>query len=150
MRTIDLTPLYKSAIGFDRFANLMDEAMRVEQGGYPPYNIELVEEDRYRITMAVAGFSAAELDLEVEGDTLRIEGTKTRGEDSRKFLHQGIAERNFKRRFRLADHVKVVNADMQDGLLHVELVREVPEALKPRKISIGDNRTPEVLEAKAS
>ncbi|ADN74904.1 heat shock protein Hsp20 [Ferrimonas balearica DSM 9799] len=149
MRTIDLTPLYKSAIGFDRFAKVMDEAMRAEQGGFPPYNIELVEQDKYRITMAVAGFSQDELDIEVEGDTLRIEGTKAKGDAPRQFLHQGIAERNFKRRFRLADHVKVVGADLQNGLLHVELEREIPEALKPRKISIGDS-APKVIEAKAS
>ncbi|MBY5993526.1 Hsp20 family protein [Ferrimonas balearica] len=149
MRTIDLTPLYKSAIGFDRFAKVMDEAMRVEQGGFPPYNIELVEQDKYRISMAVAGFTQEELDIEVEGDTLRIEGTKAKADEPRQFLHQGIAERNFKRRFRLADHVKVVGADLQNGLLHVELERELPEALKPRKISIGDTQA-RVIEAKAS
>ncbi|MBY5922902.1 Hsp20 family protein [Ferrimonas balearica] len=149
MRTIDLTPLYKSAIGFDRFAKVMDEAMRVEQGGFPPYNIELVEQDKYRITMAVAGFSQDELDIEIEGDTLRIEGTKAKSDAARQFLHQGIAERNFKRRFRLADHVKVVGADLQNGLLHVELEREIPEALKPRKITIGGSE-PRVIEAKAS
>ncbi|WP_028116893.1 Hsp20 family protein [Ferrimonas senticii] len=145
MRTFDLSPLYKSAIGFDRFANVMDEAMRIEQNGFPPYNIELVEQDRYRITMAVAGFTEDELDIEVEGDTLRVEGNRSKGESERKFLHQGIAERNFKRRFRLADHVKVLDAQLQNGLLNIELVREVPEAMKPRKINIGQR----VLEANA-
>ncbi|SHH76182.1 Hsp20 family protein [Ferrimonas marina] len=146
MRTFDLTPLYKSAIGFDRFAQVMDDAMRNEQNSFPPYNIELVKEDHYRITMAVAGFAQSELDIEVEGDTLRVEGRKAKREDSRKFLHQGIAERNFKRRFRLAEHVKVLSADVEHGMLNIELIREVPEAMKPRKITIGDR----VLEAKAS
>ncbi|QIZ75651.1 Hsp20 family protein [Ferrimonas lipolytica] len=137
MRTFDLTPLYKSAIGFDRFAQVMDEAMRTEQSGFPPYNIELVKDDHYRITMAVAGFSEADLDIEVEGETLRVEGRRDKGEVERKFLHQGIAERNFKRRFRLADHVKVMDAQLENGLLNIDLVREVPEAMKPRKINIG-------------
>lgn len=137
MRSFDLAPLYKSAIGFERFAKLMDEAQRSEnQNGYPPYNIELVEENHYRITMAVAGFADHELAIEVEGDTLRIDGTKAKTEQSRHFLHQGIAERNFKRRFKLADHVQVSNANMEHGLLHVDLVQEIPEAMKPKKIAI--------------
>lgn len=137
MRSFDFAPLYKSAIGFERFAKLMDEAQRAENhNGYPPYNIELVEENHYRITMAVAGFGDHELDIEVEGDTLRIEGTKTKGDVERHYLHQGIAERNFKRRFKLADHVRVSDAQMENGLLHVDLVREIPEAMKPRKITI--------------
>ncbi len=147
MRTFDLSPLYKSAIGFDRFAKVMDEAMRHEQNGFPPYNIELVQEDQYRITMAVAGFAEEELDIEVEGDTLTVVGNKAKSEESRKFLHQGIAERNFKRNFRLAEHVEVRGAKLENGLLNIELVRTVPEAMKPRKISIGNER---VLEAKAS
>ncbi|TKB50717.1 Hsp20 family protein [Ferrimonas aestuarii] len=138
MRTIDFAPLYKTAIGFERFAKLMDEAQRAENhNGYPPYNIELLDENNYRITMAVAGFSDSELEIEVEGDTLRIDGTKAKNTEERKFHYQGIAERNFKRRFKLADHVKVHNASMENGLLHVDLVREVPEAMKPKKIAIS-------------
>lgn len=140
MRNFDLTPLYKSAIGFDRFANMIDEAMRQDtQPGYPPYNIELVDENQYRITMAVAGFANDELDLEVEGETLKITGNKRKDADQqqRHFLHQGIAERSFERRFRLADHVKVVSASLENGLLHIGLEREIPEALKPRKIEIN-------------
>ncbi|GAA4877099.1 Hsp20 family protein [Ferrimonas pelagia] len=147
MRTLDLTPLYRSAIGFDRFAQLMDEANRNEQQGFPPYNIELMEENQYRITMAVAGFAEADIDIEVEGDTLRIEGRVERSEQKRQFLHQGIAERSFKRRFRLADHVKVHSADLTNGLLSIDLIREIPETLKPRKIQIGGAQ---VLQAKAS
>ncbi len=139
MRTFDLSPLYKSAIGFDRFATVMDEALRTDQNGFPPYNIELIAQDRYRITMAVAGFAEADLDIEVEGDTLRVDGHREKNTEERKFLHQGIAERSFKRRFRLADHVKVLDAQLSHGLLNIDLVREVPEAAKPRKISIGQN-----------
>lgn len=146
MRTFDLSPLYRSAIGFDRFANLLDEATRQDtQPGYPPYNIELVDENQYRITMAVAGFAEEELELEVEGEMLKVSGNKRKTEDAkqRQFLHQGIAERSFERRFRLADHVKVISANLENGLLHIGLEREIPEALRPRKISINtdnDNR----------
>lgn len=142
MREFDLTPLYRSAIGFDRMANLIDNISRAEQGQstYPPYNIELTGEDTYRITMAVAGFTDAELNIEVKQNNLTVTGKKTTEKDSRQFLHQGIAARNFERRFQLADYVRVDNASMENGLLHVELVREVPDAMKPRKISI--NTTP--------
>ncbi len=142
MKTFDLTPLYKSAIGFDRFANLLDEAKRTEvQNTYPPYNIELTGENAYRITMAVAGFTDAELDIEIEADTLTIKGQRGKIDTSQQFLHQGIAARNFERRFKLADHVRVQNANLEHGLLHVDLVREVPEVLKPRKIQINNPDT---------
>lgn len=152
MRTFDFTPLYRSAIGFDRLANLFDDALRADaQPSYPPYNIELVGEDKYQITMAVAGFDRSEIDIETERDTLKIAGRKQREETPRNFLHRGIATRNFEHTFRLADHVRVVGAKMDNGLLNIELVREVPEALKPRKIAIdGVAGNVQVLEQKAA
>jgi len=138
MRTYDFSPLYRSAIGFDRLAQLFDQAQRADgQPSYPPYNIELVEENRYRITMAVAGFSRAELDIETERDTLTIVGRKQKDENARTFLHRGIAARDFEQRFQLADHVKVVSAQLDNGLLNIELAREIPETMKPRKVTIG-------------
>ncbi|MGV3655527.1 MAG: Hsp20 family protein [Noviherbaspirillum sp.] len=141
MRTFDFSPLYRSAIGFDRVAQMFDDAMRNDaQPSYPPYNIELVTEDKYLITMAVAGFSRPELEIETERDTLKVVGRKTKEEGERKFLHRGIAARDFEHRFRLADHVRVVGAKLDNGLLTIELVREIPEAYKPRRIAIdGDN-----------
>jgi molecular chaperone IbpA len=151
MHTYDFTPLYRSAIGFDRLVRLFDEAQRLDtQPGYPPYNIELVSEDKYAITMAVAGFDRSELEIEVEGGALKIVGRKQKDEQQRKFLHRGIAARDFERRFQLADHVKVVSAELSNGLLNIELVREVPEALKPRKIEIGTSENVQVLERKAA
>ena len=147
MRTYDFAPLYRSAIGFDRLANYFDEAQRADaQPSYPPYNIELVSEDRYQIAMAVAGFDRSELDIESENDTLKIIGRKRREEGQRTFLHRGIAARDFEHSFRLADHVRVLSAKLEKGLLHIELVREVPEALKPRKISIDSSENVHVLE----
>ena len=138
MTTFDFTPLYRSAIGFDRLASLMDDAMRTDnQPSYPPYNVELVDENSYRITMAVAGFSDNEIEIETEGDTLTVSAKKVPEEKERTYLHQGIAARSFERRFNLADHVKVAGANLENGLLHIELVREIPEAMKPRKIEIG-------------
>lgn len=141
MRTSqDFSPLYRSFIGFDHLAGLIDQASRADkQSSYPPYNVELLAEDKYRITMAVAGFSEQDIDIESKQNTLIIIGTKASDENktSRKFLHQGIAERNFERKFQLGDHVKVIGAFMKDGLLHVDLEREIPEALKPRKIAIN-------------
>ncbi|SDV49322.1 Hsp20 family protein [Chitinasiproducens palmae] len=133
MRTFDFSPLYRSAIGFDRLARLLDDA----QPSYPPYNIELVEENQYRITMAVAGFDRSELEIETERDTLKIVGRRKKDDANTTFLHRGIAERDFEHRFQLADHLKVVSAQLENGLLSISLVREVPEALKPRKIEIG-------------
>ncbi len=148
MRTsTDFSPLYRSFIGFDHLAGLIDKASRADkQSSYPPYNVELLAEDQYRITMAVAGFSEEDIDIESKDNSLIIVGTKNIGTNkasddkttnSRKFLHQGIAERNFERKFQLGDHVKVIGAFMENGLLHVDLQREIPEALKPRKIAIN-------------
>ena len=145
MRTSkDFSPLYRSFIGFDHLANLIDKASLSEkQSSYPPYNIELISEDQYRITMAVAGFAEEELDIESKQNTLVITGTKaelnagSNEQSPRKFLHQGIAERNFERKFQIGDHVKVIGAFIKDGLLNIDLEREVPEALKPRKIAIN-------------
>ncbi len=141
MRTsTDFSPLYRSFIGFDHLAGLIDKASRADkQSSYPPYNVELLAEDRYRITMAIAGFAEEELDIESKQNTLVVTGTKAGNADKteRKFLHQGIAERNFERKFQLGDHVKVIGAFMEHGLLHIDLEREIPEALKPRKIAIN-------------
>ena len=142
----DFSPLYRSFIGFDHLAGLIDKASRADkQSSYPPYNIELLAEDKYRITMAVAGFSQEDIDIESKENSLIIIGTKqasTAAKDEantkpRQFLHQGIAERNFERKFQLGEHVKVIGAFMENGLLHVDLEREIPEALKPRKIAIN-------------
>jgi len=144
MRTsTDFSPLYRSFIGFDHLAGLIDKASQAEkQSSYPPYNVELLAEDKYRITMAVAGFSEQDIDIESKDNSLIIIGTKVTDTNKakqtpRKFLHQGIAERNFERKFQLGEHVKVIGAFMKDGLLHVDLQREIPEALKPRKIAIN-------------
>ncbi|MFT4937611.1 MAG: molecular chaperone IbpA [Paraglaciecola sp.] len=147
MRNIDLSPLYRSFIGFDHLASMIDTASRNEkQSTYPPYNIELLAEDKYRITMAVAGFAKDEVSIEVRENTLQVIGTKPAKsaddnsvkEQERKFLHKGISERNFERKFQLGDHVKVLAADMENGLLHVDLERVVPEEKKPRRIEIGN------------
>lgn len=135
MRTFDLTPLYRSAIGFDRLASLLEQ--RAEPS-YPPYNIELVSEDNYRIVMALAGFTRDEVEIVTERDTLHVTGRKQKDETQRTFLHRGIAARDFEQRFQLANHVKVTAASFDNGMLTIELVREVPEAFKPRKIAIGD------------
>lgn len=140
MRNIDLSPLYRSFIGFDHLASMIDTASRNEkQSTYPPYNIELLAEDKYRITMAVAGFSKEQVTIEVQENTLLVTGTKpgVEKEEERKFLHKGISERNFERKFQLGDHVKVLAADLENGLLHIDLERVIPEAKKPRKIEIG-------------
>jgi molecular chaperone IbpA len=147
MRTsTDFSPLYRSFIGVDHLAALIDKASRNDkQSSYPPYNVELLAEDQYRITMAVAGFSEQDIDIESKDNNLIIIGTKvtkpstdtSENQTPRKFLHQGIAERNFERKFQLGEHVKVIGAFMENGLLHVDLKREVPEALKPRKIAIN-------------
>lgn len=140
MRNIDLSPLYRSFIGFDHLATMIDAASRNEkQTSYPPYNIELLAEDKYRITMAVAGFSRDQIAIEVQENTLKVSGNKDTKEQEQKFLHKGISERNFERKFQLGDHVKVLAADMENGLLHIDLERVIPEAKKPRKIEIGSN-----------
>ncbi|NQZ80987.1 MAG: Hsp20 family protein [Colwellia sp.] len=141
MRTsTDFSPLYRSFIGFDHLAGLIDKASRADkQSSYPPYNVELLAEDQYRITMAIAGFADEELEIESKQNTLVITGTKANNnqKSNRKFLHQGIAERNFERKFQLGEHVKVIGAFMENGLLNIDLEREIPEALKPRKIAIN-------------
>lgn len=139
MRNIDLSPLYRSFIGFDHLASMIDAASRNEkQASYPPYNIELLDEDKYRITMAIAGFSKEEINIEVQENHLNVTGNKgEKSETDRKYLHKGISERNFERKFQLGDHVKVLAADIQNGLLHIDLERLIPEAKKPRRIEIG-------------
>lgn len=134
--TIDFSPLYQSAIGFDRMASLLDSVARDSKPSFPPYNIELVEENRYRITMAVAGFREDELEITSEQNTLLITGQQDATDGNPNFLYQGIAARNFERRFQLAEHVKVSGARLENGLLHVELEREIPETMKPRRIEI--------------
>ncbi len=138
MTTFDFTPLFRTSVGFDRLASMLNSAHRPEQiGGYPPYNIESRGENSYRITMAVAGFSEDELNISTELNQLTVSGEKTEesAEDGN-FLYRGIATRSFERRFNLADHVKVIGAALNNGLLHIELERELPEVMKPRKIEI--------------
>lgn len=136
MRTLDLSPLYRTGVGFDRLVRLLD--MNIQQdSGYPPYNIEAVEENAYEISIAVAGFSESELDIVSENNTLTVSGKKESDGVERSYLHQGIAYRSFERRFQLADYVKVVAAKLENGLLQISLEREVPDAMKPRKIEIG-------------
>ncbi|MFQ1969889.1 Hsp20 family protein [Aeromonas veronii] len=136
MRSIDFSPLYRSAIGFDRLANLIESAASNDNAGYPPYNIEQLGDNDYRISMAVAGFTQEELELSFQENLLTVKGNK-QADTGRNYLYQGIAERGFERRFQLADYVRVKGADLKNGLLHIELVREVPEAMKPRKIEIN-------------
>jgi molecular chaperone IbpA len=141
MTTFDLSPLYRSAIGFERLANLLSTASRPEQGpSFPPYNIEVTGEDNYRITMAVAGFAEADLEITSEQNKLTVVGRRLSGDDEREYLYRGIAERSFERRFQLADHVRVTGARMENGLLHIELLRELPEAMKPHTIAIGTGK----------
>lgn len=140
MNTIDLSPLYRSTIGFDRLGALLDTALRTDQSsaGYPPYNIEVTGENRYGITLAVAGFDQSELDIQTERGVLTVRGKKSdEGKEDRKYLHQGIATRAFERKFSLADHVEVIGAQLNNGLLTISLVKEVPEAMKPKSIAIN-------------
>lgn len=138
MSSADLSPLYRTLIGFDRISNLLDNAARLDAApGYPPFNIERTSEDGFRIELAVAGFGPEELSVDFKENTLTVAGAKSPAGDKRQFLHRGIAERNFERRFSLADYVRVAEARLENGLLQIDLVRELPEALKPRKIEIG-------------
>ena len=139
MRTFDLAPLYRSTVGFDRLASILDQVTSAadQQNTYPPYNIEKTGENAYRITLAVAGFSDDELTIEAKEGQLVVTGRKGETEDKATVLHRGIATRAFERRFQLADHVRAVEAVTANGLLHIDLAREVPEALKPRKIEIS-------------
>ncbi|MGO4914127.1 Hsp20 family protein [Pseudogemmobacter sp. W21_MBD1_M6] len=139
MRNFDLTPLYRATVGFDQIADLMDRVLTndVSQNTYPPYNIEKTADDAYRISLAVAGFSDDDLSIEVRESSLIVSGAKARDDTPRAYLHRGIATRAFERRFQLADHVRVTGATHADGMLNIDLVREVPEALKPRRIEIA-------------
>jgi len=152
MRTFDLTPFYRSTVGFDRLFNLLDQtAGDAAAPGYPPYNIERTGENDYRITVAVAGFADSELSIEAKENTLTIKGEKQQAKEqnSGEVLYQGIAARAFERQFQLADHVQVKGANLENGLLHVDLVREIPEAKKPRQIAINGKKA-KVVEAKAA
>ncbi len=153
MRTFDLSPLYRSTIGFDHLANMLDNMSGVDRdsGNYPPFNIELLDENKYRLSMAVAGFGKDEINIEVKENVLVVKGQTKADGDETEYLHRGIATRNFERRFQLADHVQVNEAEMKNGLLHVELVRELPEAMKPRTIAIstGDSE-PKLIESEAA
>ena len=137
MRTIDLTPLYRSVVGFDRLAALMDAASTEAATGYPPYNIERTDENAYRIEIAVAGFKSEDLAIEVKENLLTVQGRKVANDEAKRYLHRGLAERNFERKFQLADYVVVSDANLADGLLSISLKRELPEALKPRRIEIS-------------
>jgi molecular chaperone IbpA len=153
MRNFDPTPLFRASVGFDRMADLMDRVLTADpvQPTYPPYNIEKTDENAYRITIAVAGFAADELAVEVKENLLVVSARKAESEGERTFLHRGIATRAFERRFHLADHMRISGATHADGMLHIDLVREIPEALKPRRIEIA-RATPsaEMLEASAA
>ena len=152
MDRFDFSSLFRSTIGFDRLTRLVDAATRVDNAAlaYPPYNIEKTGEDAYRLTMAVAGFSPEEVDVTVQENSLLVTGkAKKDGEESR-YLHRGIARRTFERRFSLADHIKVVGATLQNGMLHVDLVHEVPEAAKPRKIQIGSGEPQQLTQKQAA
>jgi molecular chaperone IbpA len=142
MRTIDFSPLYRSVVGFDRLASLLETAAADAATGYPPYNIERTDENAYRIDIAVAGFRPDELDVEVKENLLTVTGRKTANDESKQFLHRGLAERNFERRFQLADYVIVSDANLADGLLSISLKRELPEALKPRSVPINTSAQP--------
>ena len=149
MRTMDLNPLYRTIVGFDRLANMMDTASKLEGGsGYPPYNIEQTGENAFVIELAVAGFSEDDLSIEVQENVLTVSGKRERAEDenARTFLHRGIAERSFERRFHLADHVQVRDAELKNGMLTIKLEREVPEAKKPRQIAINGKSGAKVIE----
>jgi molecular chaperone IbpA len=153
MRHFDLSPLYRSTIGFDRLGSLLDTlgAFEGDTPSYPPYNIERVGENDYRISMAVAGFGENELTIEVKENTLSIRGEKQAEAEQTTFLHRGIAARSFERRFQLADHVVVKSAGLENGLLHVDLVREIPEAMKPRTIPIETKTDePKVIDSRAA
>ncbi len=154
MRSFDLTPLFRSSVGYDRLSRLMDSALRLDdaQLAYPPYNIEQGGEDSYRIIMAVAGFTDAELTITAQENQLVVSGKPAKDEAPKTYLHRGIAGRAFERRFELADHIRVTGAELVNGLLHIDLKREVPEAMKPRTINIasGAKSQPQVIENKAA
>ncbi|MFM1960313.1 MAG: hypothetical protein RL588_1830 [Pseudomonadota bacterium] len=150
MRTIDFSPLYRSVVGFDRLAQLLETASVDQATGYPPYNIERTDENAYRIEIAVAGFRPEELNIEVKENLLTVQGRKAANDAERRFLHRGLAERDFERRFQLADYVVVTEARLADGLLSISLRRELPEALKPRRIEIATTSAPLIEGEKAA
>jgi len=152
MDAFDFSPLFRSTIGFDRLARLFDTASQLDNtaSSYPPYNIEKTGENAYRVTMAVAGFGAEDLDITSKEGSLVVTGKARKDDDGSRYLHRGLARRAFERRFQLADHIRVVGASLDNGLLHVDLVREVPEALKPRKIEITTGAGAKVLEQQAA
>ena len=154
MRTFDFSPLFRSTIGFDGMANLLESALRADEGApsYPPYNIEKTGENAYRLSMAVAGFGEEDITITAQDNTLVVSGKLAKSDEDRKFLYRGIAGRAFERRFELAEHIRVAGASLVNGLLHVELVKEVPEAMKPRTIKIqsSNGKQPTVLEGKAA
>ncbi|MFT4671417.1 MAG: molecular chaperone IbpA [Pseudohongiellaceae bacterium] len=139
MRNFDFSPLYRTTVGFDHLSTLLDSVNRADSGanGYPPYNIELLDTDQYQISMAVAGFAEAELNIQTEKNTLLVKGVHQAEAERKNFLHRGIAARNFERRFQLADHVEVTSARLTNGLLYIELLRKIPDAMQPKNIPIG-------------
>ena len=149
MRTFDLAPLWRSTVGFDHLFDLLDQSSRREETGYPPYNIERAGEDHYQITLALAGFSPEEVTITAEQNVLTVEGAKSHNSEAQ-YLYQGISARPFRRLFNLADHVNVTGASFEQGLLKIALVREVPEAMKPRQVKISTESKPQVLENKAA
>jgi molecular chaperone IbpA len=150
MRTLDFSPLYRSVVGFDRLADLLDSAAAETATGYPPYNIERTGDNAYRVEIAVAGFKPDELSIDLKEAVLTVQGRKAGGDAERRFVHRGLAERNFERRFQLAEYVVVTDATLADGLLSISLKRELPEALKPRKIAIGVGDSKLIETAKAA
>ena len=153
MRTVDFTPLYRSVVGFDRLAQLLEQAAKTESAtNWPPYNIESTGEDAWRIELAVAGFKSDELTLEVKENLLTVTGRKTANDEGaeRRYLHRGLAERDFERRFQLADYVIVTDANLENGLLSISLKRELPEAMKPRRIEIKGGANSQLIEGESS
>jgi molecular chaperone IbpA len=149
MRHFDFSPLYRATVGFDQIADIMDRVLASDTTGpsYPPYNIEKTADDTYRISIAVAGFSDQDLDVEVKENALVVSAKKAEEDSAKTYLHRGIATRAFERRFQLADHVRVVGASHIDGMLHIDLVRELPEAYKPRRIEITSAATPRAIDS---
>ena len=151
MHALDFTPLFRSTVGFDRLSQMLESSLTTDQGvAYPPYNIVKLDEDNYRITMAVAGFAEKDIDITAKENQLIVQGKALERAETKDatYLHRGIAERGFERRFQLADHIRVVNAGLDNGLLSIELVREIPEAMKPRKVEIKAGSNGKTLEHK--
>lgn len=150
MTQFDFSPLFRSTIGFDRLADLLDTALTTDVGGYPPYNIEATGENAYRITMAVAGFTESEISIVQQENELVVAGERKKEPENAQYLYRGIAGRGFERRFQVADHVKVTGASLENGLLQIDLVRELPGALRPRKIAISRGKPAQRIESKAA